>query len=85
MNASDMFTAAQVIEQAVRNAHYRDGAAPREVNLPIDPLCYRKNSYKHGMITRIDENDAYFQSARADWREAQHIAFHEMPKPDWKI
>lgn len=168
MSAPDMFSAAQVVGQAVRDVHRRDGAALREhneefrvglifggqikggpmrlfsiysagnfieasldrpyfqigenkygkpiidrtishrstmkeavkcsllsfdstlrsnisVGLPIDLLCYRKNSYKHGLITQIDETNPYFKSAQAYWRDALHIAFEEMPDPDWKI
>ena len=168
MNAPDMFAAAQVVGQAVRDVHRHDGAALREhheefrvglifggqikggpmrlflvyaagnfieaspdspyfqigenkygkpiidrtishrstmkeatkccllsfdstmrsnisVGLPIDLLCYRKDSYKHGFSARINEKDDYFQSVRKYWSDALHVAFQKMPDPDWKI
>lgn len=55
------------------------------VGLPIDLLCYRKDSYKRGFTARINETDSYFQSVRAYWSDALRFAFQEMPDPGWKI
>lgn len=55
------------------------------VGLPIDLLCYRKDSFKRGMTMRIDERNDYFESVRTYWRDALRFAFQEMPDPDWKI
>lgn len=55
------------------------------VGLPIDLLCYRKDSFKRGLSMRIDENNDYFQSVRGYWGDALRFAFEEMPNPDWKI
>jgi putative proteasome-type protease len=55
------------------------------VGLPIDLLCYRKDTFKQGLTLRIDEKDDYFQSVRGYWGDALRFAFQEMPDPDWKI
>lgn len=55
------------------------------VGLPIDLLCYRKDSFKRGLTMRIDEKNDYFQSVRGYWGDALRFAFEEMPNPDWKI
>lgn len=55
------------------------------VGLPIDLLCYPKDSYKRGFTARINEKDDYFQMVRSYWSDALHFAFQEMPDPDWKI
>jgi putative proteasome-type protease len=55
------------------------------VGLPIDLLCYRKDTFKRGLTMRVDEKDDYFQSVRGYWGDALRFAFEEMPNPDWKI
>jgi putative proteasome-type protease len=55
------------------------------VGMPIDLLCYRKDSFKRGLTTRIDEKNAYFEAVRNYWGDALRFAFDEMPNPDWKI
>lgn len=55
------------------------------VGLPIDLLCYRRDSLKRGPVLRIDEKNDYFQSVRDYWGDALRFAFQEMPNPEWKI
>ena len=55
------------------------------VGLPIDLLCYRKDTFKRGLAMRIDEKNDYFESVRSYWGDALRFAFEEMPNPDWKI
>lgn len=55
------------------------------VGLPIDLLCYRRDTFKRGLTMRIDEKNEYFQGVRSYWGDALRFAFEEMPNPEWKI
>ena len=55
------------------------------VGLPLDLLCYEKNSFEVRQQTRIDSKDPYFTSLRERWGEQLRKVFNELPDPAyWK-
>ncbi len=53
------------------------------VGLPIDLLCYAKDSLTADNRTRIDAGDAYFKSIRGGWDDGLVRVFQELPDPDF--
>lgn len=55
------------------------------VGLPLDLLCYEKNSFEVTRQARIDSKDPYFASLRDRWAEQLRKVFNELPDPGyWK-
>lgn len=53
------------------------------VGLPIDMLCYSKDSLKIEKRYRVGHNDAYFQRIREEWSGGLKTLFTQIPDPDW--
>jgi putative proteasome-type protease len=55
------------------------------VGLPLDLLCYEKDSLRVQRRTLIDNKDPYFSSLRERWGEQLRKVFNELPAPGyWK-
>jgi putative proteasome-type protease len=53
------------------------------VGLPIDLLCYTRDSLRAGLSRRIAESDPYFQMIQQQWGERLRRAVEEWPDPEW--
>jgi putative proteasome-type protease len=51
------------------------------VGLPIDLLCYERDSLKIGTQRRILDNDIYFQTITRAWQEGLRRLLMELPAP----
>ncbi len=53
------------------------------VGLPIDLLCYRRDSLRVEMRKRFGTGDAYFETIQQQWLSATRRVFHELPALQW--
>ena len=53
------------------------------VGMPIDLLCYRRDSLAVTMKRRFDSGDAYFESLKQQWLAGTRKVFHELPPLEW--
>ena len=53
------------------------------VGMPIDLVCYERDSLEIRKRRRFNEGDAYFAALRADWSEGVRKVFRELPKLEW--
>jgi putative proteasome-type protease len=53
------------------------------VGMPIDLICYEKDSLAIQMRRRFDEGDAYFTALSRQWSEGVRHAFSELPEFCW--
>ena len=53
------------------------------VGMPIDLVCYERDSLEIRMRRRFDEGDAYFTALRANWNEGVRKVFRELPELEW--
>ena len=53
------------------------------VGMPIDLVCYQRDSLKVDMRRRFAEGDAYFTALSADWRAGVRKVFRELPELEW--
>ena len=53
------------------------------VGMPIDLICYERDSLAIRMRRRFEEGDAYFTSLRNDWSEGTRRVFRELPDLHW--
>jgi putative proteasome-type protease len=53
------------------------------VGMPIDLVCYERDSLEIRKRRRFNEGDAYFTLLSADWREGVRKVFRELPKLEW--
>jgi putative proteasome-type protease len=53
------------------------------VGMPIDLVCYERDSLAVRMRRRFDQGDAYFTALSADWREGVRKVFRELPDLEW--
>lgn len=53
------------------------------VGMPIDMLCYRRDSYEVAMRRRFDEGDDYFTTLHRRWSEGTKRVFRELPELAW--
>ena len=54
------------------------------VGMPIDLVCYRRNSLKLEMRRRFDQGDAYFTSLSSEWSQGVRKVFTELPELSWR-
>jgi len=54
------------------------------VGMPIDLLCYEKNSLRVTKTRRFDERDDYMRSLRDQWGDGLRRAFVQLPNFDWQ-
>ena len=53
------------------------------VGMPIDLVCYERDSLEIRMRRRFDEGDAYFTALSANWSEGVRKVFRELPELEW--
>jgi putative proteasome-type protease len=53
------------------------------VGMPIDLLCYAKDSLKVTMKRRFDTGDAYFELLKQQWTAGTRQVFHDLPALQW--
>ncbi|HEX5391910.1 MAG TPA: proteasome-type protease [Rhodocyclaceae bacterium] len=53
------------------------------VGLPIDLLCYEKNSLAVTKVRRFDDRDAYMSGLRQQWSEGLRKVFSQLPNFEW--
>lgn len=53
------------------------------VGMPIDLLCYARDSLKVTMKRRFDAGDVYFEKLRNEWIAGTRKVFHELPTLEW--
>lgn len=53
------------------------------VGMPIDLLCYERDSLEVRMTHRYEEGDAYFVQLHQRWAEGIRQIFTELPEPIW--
>jgi putative proteasome-type protease len=53
------------------------------VGMPIDLICYERDSLEVRMRRRFDEEDAYFKALSKQWSEGLRQAFSRFPNLDW--
>jgi putative proteasome-type protease len=55
------------------------------VGLPLDLLCYERDSLQVSRHKQIDGKEPYFASIRERWAEQLRKVFNELPDPGyWK-
>ena len=53
------------------------------VGMPIDVLCYERDSLQVTMRRRFEEGDVYFDALTQQWLEGTRRVFHELPPLQW--
>jgi putative proteasome-type protease len=53
------------------------------VGMPIDLICYERDSLQIRMRRRFDPGDAYFTALSASWSEGVRNVFRELPALEW--
>jgi putative proteasome-type protease len=53
------------------------------VGMPIDLLCYERDSLAVTMRRRFDEGDPYFASLSREWSEGTRSVFRQLPALQW--
>jgi putative proteasome-type protease len=53
------------------------------VGMPIDLLCYARDSLRVTMKRRFDEGDPYFEALTRQWFEGTRRVFRELPPLQW--
>ena len=53
------------------------------VGMPIDMICYSRDSLEVKMRRRFDEEDAYFKAISKQWSEGLRQAFSRLPNLEW--
>ncbi len=53
------------------------------VGMPIDMLCYRRDSLEVSIRRRFDQGDEYFSSLSREWGEGIRQVFRNLPTLDW--
>ena len=49
------------------------------VGMPIDLICYRRDSLEVGLRRRFDEGDTYFAALGKQWRDGVRHVFSQLP------
>jgi putative proteasome-type protease len=53
------------------------------VGMPIDLICYERDSLEVQWRRRFDEGDAYFTALSLEWREGSRKVFRHLPELRW--
>jgi len=53
------------------------------VGMPIDLLCYKRDSFEVAMRRRFEDGDTYFTSLHKSWSEGTRRVFRELPELSW--
>jgi len=54
------------------------------VGMPIDLICYCRDSLEVQMRRRFDQEDAYFKALGREWIDGSRQVFSRLPDLDWK-
>jgi len=54
------------------------------VGMPIDLICYKRDSLEVKMRRSFDEEDAYFSALSKQWSEGLRQVFSRLPNLDWE-
>ncbi|MEO6025340.1 MAG: peptidase [Candidatus Binatia bacterium] len=55
------------------------------VGMPIDLVCYERDSLQIRRRRRFDQGDAYFTSLSADWSDGVRQVFRRLPELAWPV
>jgi len=53
------------------------------VGMPIDLVCYERDTFRISMRRRFDQGDSYFTALSHGWRDGVRRAFRELPELEW--
>ena len=53
------------------------------VGMPIDVICYERDTLEVRMRRRLDAGDAYFTALSRDWSEGTRNVFRQLPELGW--
>jgi putative proteasome-type protease len=53
------------------------------VGMPIDIVCYRRDSLELRMRRRLDDGDSYFKTLGQEWSEGTRQVFRDVPELVW--
>jgi len=53
------------------------------VGMPIDLLCYERDSLRVSMSRRFDQDDPYFSALSRNWSEGVRSVFRQLPDLQW--
>jgi len=53
------------------------------VGMPIDLLCYERDSLQVSMRRRFDQGDSYFATLSKEWSEGTRAVFRQLPALQW--
>lgn len=53
------------------------------VGMPIDLICYERDSFEVQWRRRFDDGDAYFTALTLDWSEGTRQVFRQLPELRW--
>lgn len=53
------------------------------VGMPIDLICYQRDSLAVKMSRRFEEGDAYFSTLGKKWTDGTRQVFNQLPSLDW--
>ena len=53
------------------------------VGMPIDLICYERDSFEVRMRRRFEDGDAFFTALRNEWSEGTRRVFRELPDLRW--
>ena len=53
------------------------------VGMPIDLICYERDSLEVSKRRRFEDGDAYFTSLSHDWSEGTREVFRQLPELRW--
>jgi putative proteasome-type protease len=54
------------------------------VGMPIDLICYQRDSLELRMRRRFDQDDGYFRALSRQWSEGTRLVFSRLPNLDWE-
>jgi putative proteasome-type protease len=53
------------------------------VGMPIDLICYERDSLEVQKRRRFDDGDAYFTALSQEWGEGTRAVFRQLPELGW--
>jgi putative proteasome-type protease len=53
------------------------------VGMPIDLICYERDSLEITMRRRFDQGDSYFTALSKEWSEGTRAVFRQLPALQW--
>jgi putative proteasome-type protease len=51
--------------------------------MPIDLICYERDSLEITMRRRFDQGDSYFTALSKEWSEGTRAVFRQLPALQW--